>query len=964
MSDDRATRNDIEMRNNSPQGKFKISKQNLITIVSKCQERTFAEDVDMIDEIGGDRFLETALCTSFKMGIPGDENDLRERESVFATNRKPLIKPKSFLELLCGALEDFTLRILLVASILSIAIEVGTAKEEERKTKWVDGFAIFVAVLICATVASVNDYQKERQFQKLNQVADDRKQVSLMRGGNLMNIHMSEVMVGDIVLLSEGMEVPADGYVFESADVTTDESAMTGEIEPIKKNIISECIKKRDQIMAEGGKNTATSHDVPSPILMSGTRVFTGEGKFMIVVVGDSSCIGKINALLRGQEPEITPLQQKLEAIARDIGKFGLTSSCIILLVLLTRFTIERTTSEGTPEDPKWNSAEHWRELLGFFIIAITVVVVAIPEGLPLSVTISLAYSVKKMLKDQNLVRKLQACETMGGANMVCSDKTGTLTQNKMTLTTLWNEKLIDLDTYSQSIQINSTIPKELEDLFLQSTCCNSSANLRPKETGSKTEVAILQYIDRCQIRYESVREKYHPFMKFPFSSMRKRMGIVIELENGKKRLLEKGASEMVLEACSQFHSFDNKIQRIDSTAKARMEKAIEEMATRALRTICVAYRDLDGSEDLHSKDDKGVYTVEKKDLTLLCIFGIKDILRQEVPEAVQQCKKAGIKVRMVTGDNKLTAKAIAKECGIIEAGDENSLVMEGVDFIAQIGGVVCKNCRTIVCDCPRDKESAKKEGKKIRVDTIAKGEEFDKIYPHLDVLARSRPEDKYALVTGLLERGHVVAVTGDGTNDAPALKKADVGFAMGIAGTEVAREAAAIILLDDNFSSIVKAALWGRNIYDSIRKFLQFQLTVNCVAVISTFVGAATYRQEIFHPIQLLWMNLIMDTFASLALATEQPEVSLLDRPPHNRNEYIVSKKMFKHIVGQALFQLCLIFLFFFHGHNFLPEYEDEFDDYLRQKIKSNGTMEFNMDLQKKTFWHIKYNISNFLMF
>ena len=247
----------------------------------------------------------------------------------------------------------------------------------------------------------------------------------------------------------------------------------------------------------------------------------------------------------------------------------------------------------------------------------------------------------------------------------------------------------------------------------------------------------------------------------------------------------------------------------------------------------------------------------------------------------------------MVTGDNKLTARAIAKECGIIEAGDENSLVLEGKEFIEMIGGVICENCHESTnCKCPLDEEASKKEGgKKIRKDIIKNGSEFDRIYPNLDVLARSRPEDKYALVTGLKERQHIVAATGDGTNDAPALKKADVGFAMGIAGTEVARDAADIILLDDNFSSIVKAVLWGRNIYDSIRKFLQFQLTVNVVAVTITLIGAAIIKQDVLKPIQMLWINLIMDTFASLALATEEPVPALLDRKPHSRNEYMVSK-------------------------------------------------------------------------
>lgn len=293
----------------------------------------------------------------------------------------------------------------------------------------------------------------------------------------------------------------------------------------------------------------------------------------------------------------------------------------------------------------------------------------------------------------------------------------------------------------------------------------------------------------------------------------------------------------------------------------------------------------------MEDTDDKGIHAIEKDNLVLLSVLGIRDILRPEVTAAVEKCKMAGIKVRMVTGDNKITAKAIAIECRIVDPNNPNSLVMEGIEFNAQIGGVVCKVHRTKECDCPRDKETSKRLGKEIRIDTILNGENFDKIYPNLDVLARSRPEDKYALVLGLVERGNVVAVTGDGTNDAPALKRADVGFAMGIAGTEVAREAADIILIDDNFNSIVKAVMWGRNIYDAIKKFLQFQLTVNVVAVLCTLIGAAVMRQEIFTPIQMLWINMIMDSFASLALATEPPTEELLNRKPHKRNDYIISK-------------------------------------------------------------------------
>lgn len=367
-------------------------------------------------------------------------------------------------------------------------------------------------------------------------------------------------------------------------------------------------------------------------------------------------------------------------------------------------------------------------------------------------------------------------------------------------------------------------------------------------------------------------------------------------------------------------------MEPITSELNEKLKAVITKMAEGSLRTLVLGYKKLQAHDDLDTRDSKGVYECEKENIILVAIIGVRDEPRNEVPDAIKKCHRAGITVRMVTGDNLITAKAIAKEVGIIVEGKE-SLAMEGPDFMKLIGGVVCTKCRTVTCPCPVTTKKAREDGGELRVDTIANAEEFDKIKDSLLVLARSRPEDKYALVTGLKERGNVVAVTGDGTNDAPALKKADVGFAMGICGTEVAREAAAITLIDDNFNSIVKAVLWGRNIYDSIRKFVQFQLTVNVVAVVCTLVGAAVYESQILKPIQLLWINLIMDTLASLALATEDPDEKLLEREPHSRDEYIISKTMLKHIIGHAIYQLTILMVLTFMGEYLIPEYEDSLD-------------------------------------
>mmetsp|Transcript_4256 Transcript_4256/g.8477 ORF Transcript_4256/g.8477 Transcript_4256/m.8477 type:complete len:528 (+) Transcript_4256:27-1610(+) len=341
-------------------------------------------------------------------------------------------------------------------------------------------------------------------------------------------------------------------------------------------------------------------------------------------------------------------------------------------------------------------------------------------------------------------------------------------------------------------------------------------------------------------------------------------------------------------------------------------------MAAIRLRAICMAVRDLPAGYHYEAKNEEGVPIVEIDSLVFLCITGIKDPVRKKVPKAVEDCKKAQIKVRMVTGDNVKTAKAIAIECGIFMP---DGVVMEGPDFTRQVGGVVCKKCRTVDCNCPLDSKNLK-PGEEVRENVIADIDKFRELVVKLDVMARSKPSDKYCLVTGLKQMGHVVAVTGDGTNDAPALKKADVGFAMGISGTQMARENADIILMDDDFSSIVRAVLWGRNIYDNIKRFIQFQLSVNIVAVTTSIVGAVTIKQSSLTAVQMLWVNLIMDTFASLALATQPPKDSLLERKPQSRDDYIISRKLWKHIFGHAVLQAALIFCLMYLGEKFLPEF------------------------------------------
>lgn len=605
---------------------------------------------------------------------------------------------------------------------------------------------------------------------------------------------------------------------------------------------------------------------------------------------------------------EKSVLQGKLTKLAIQIGYGGSAIAILTVIILMLRFSIEEFAINKKKFD-----LSYLRYYMQHFIIGVTVLVVAVPEGLPLAVTLSLAYSVRKMMKDNNLVRHLDACETMGNATAICSDKTGTLTTNRMTCVQsyvggkrFFHDK--DPPTYS-------TFPSTFGELICQSICINSSyatqiqidkeePNALPVQLGNKTECALLGYVQLVLGRdYQPYRDAVSEdkFIKvFTFNSARKSMSTVIARPGGPGfRVYTKGASEVITKKCAFILDMEGKPKPFSSADASKLvSSVIEPMAMDGLRTIGIAYKDfvigdanainevvVNGEPDW--EDEDFIF----KDMTLIGVTGIEDPVRPEVPQAIELCQHAGIVVRMVTGDNVNTARSIATKCGIITP-NSNFLVIEGKEFNRLV-----RNNRDEV-------DQAK----------------LDEVWPRLRVLARSSPQDKYTLVKGIINSRvttgrEVVAVTGDGTNDGPALKKADVGFAMGIAGTDVAKEASDIILTDDNFSSIVKAVKWGRNVYDSVAKFLQFQLTVNVVAVIVAFIGAASIKDSPLRAVQMLWVNLIMDTLASLALATEYPDDSLLDRKPYGRTKPLISRTMMKNILGHAVYQLLVVFIILYVG-------------------------------------------------
>ncbi|CAF1073719.1 unnamed protein product [Adineta ricciae] len=885
---------------------------------------------DLNDNYGGLSGLGQKLKTNLITGLSSDENDLAVRVAAFGRNEIPPKPPKTFFALMFEALQDVTLVILIICAVISFGLSFyhpggdtfeAEVKPKEANVEWIEGAAIIIAVIVVVLVTAFNDWTKERQFRGLQSKIELDQKFNVVRDNNVRQIPIKDIVVGDICQVKYGDLLPADGVVVQSNDLKVDESSLTGESDLIKK------------------------HESKDPFLLSGTHIMEGSGKMLVLAVGEHSQTGMIFKLLGATKEdedgdkkggnhkkenatgnnhdgtelqEVAPadpgeggdddtggfkvkersiLQAKLTKLAIQIGYAGMTIAILTVMVLLVRFSIE----EFIQRREKWSN-KYWSRFVRYLITGITVLVVAVPEGLPLAVTISLAYAVKKMMIDNNLVRHLDACETMGNATAICSDKTGTLTTNRMTVVQVYvaekHWKQVENPVKVKEI----VIPAKTKEVILEGISVNSGYSSKllppperetlPKQVGNKTECGLLGFVSGLGGSYDEIRTHYpeEGFVHvYTFNSVRKNMSTVVRRPDGVIRMYTKGASEIVLKKCKSILNRNGEVVPFSTVDYDRLvQTVIEPMACDGLRTICVAYRDFEPDRLPDWDDEANVVD----NLTCICICGIEDPVRPEVPEAINKCRSAGITVRMVTGDNVNTARSIALKCGIISPND-SFLVLEGKEFNRRI---------------------------RSRPDGEVEQNLFDKVWPHLRVLARSSPQDKYVLVRGIIASKlnptrEVVAVTGDGTNDGPALKKADVGFAMGIQGTDVAKEASDIILVDDNFNSIVKAVMWGRNVYDSIAKFLQFQLTVNVVAVFCAFIGACIVKESPLRAVQMLWVNLIMDTLASLALATEVPTEELLTRKPYGRTRPLISRTMMKNIIGHAVYQLGVMLFILFLG-------------------------------------------------
>lgn len=701
---------------------------------------------------------------------------------------------------------DPIIQILLVAAFVSLILAF-------IEHNFMETIGIFVAVFLATTVGFYFERDAAKKFNVLTALSEEQP-VKVRRGGKVMLIPRHDIVVGDVVLIEVGDEVPADGELLVSTDLQINESTLTGE--PItEKN-------------TEGGGDGA----YPRNVILRSTMVMNGRGEFVVTAVGDATEIGKVAQKSTEQTSVKTPLYVQLDKLASMISKVGSVVSVAAFVIFLVHDILT---------NPAWGGKDYFymaEIVLDYFMMAVTLIVMAVPEGLPMAITLSLALNMRRMLKSNNLVRKLHACETMGAVTVICTDKTGTLTQNQM--------------------QVDELLPKDDNQHLLDvAIAINSTAELdEDKAIGNPTESALLLWLKSQDKDYRELRHQAKVLKQQPFSTEKKYMATIAEVD-GEKYLLVKGAPEIVLDLCEMEERYRNQALR-----------ELDEWQHKAMRTLAFAYRRTDRGE---AASEKSVPTIGQllsaKDFTLQALVAITDPIRKDVPAAVKECRHAGIEVKVVTGDTAATAMEIGKQIGVFE--DEAENIGADGDMTSLDQQMITGEQWEALSD-----EEAYKRAKDIRV------------------MSRARPTDKQRLVAMLQKHGEVVAVTGDGTNDAPALHYAHVGLSLG-SGTSVAKEASDMTLLDDSFKSIANAVMWGRSLYRNLQRFLFFQLVVNVAALLLVLGGSIIGTEMPLTVTQILWVNLIMDTFAALALASLPPSHEVMNDKPRKATDFIINKGM-----------------------------------------------------------------------
>ncbi|CAK7327139.1 unnamed protein product [Dovyalis caffra] len=830
---------------------FKIDQSSLAQLVKK-------KDLDQLENYGGTVGIASSIGADINVGIYGGAEDIARRQQAFGSNTYKKPPTKGFFHFVLEACKDLTIAILLGCAALSLGFGI---KEHGLKEGWYDGGSIFVAVFLVIAVSAVSNYRQNRQFDELSKISNNIK-IDVVRSGRRQEVSIFELVVGDAVCLKIGDQVPADGLFVDGHSLQIDESSMTGE---------------SDHVEINHNKN---------PFLISGTKVADGYGQMLVTSVGMNTTWGEMMSHISRDTGEQTPLQARLNKLTSSIGKVGLAVAFLVLVVLLVRYFTGNTQDESGNKEfngGKTKSDDIVSSVVGIVAAAVTIIVVAIPEGLPLAVTLTLAYSMKRMMKDQAMVRKLSACETMGSATTICTDKTGTLTMNLMKVTKFW------LGQEAMEESNRSSISPYVLELIEQGVALNTTGSVYRESpeskfefSGSPTEKAILSWaVHELNLDMEQMKQRCTILHVEAFNSQKKRSGVLSRKKaDSTIHVHWKGAAEMILAMCSSYYDASGLMKDMDDGERDVFKKIIQGMAASSLRCIAFAHKQISEEQYEDGKEEK---RLQEDSLTLLGLVGIKDPCRPGVKKAVDDCQHAGVNIKMITGDNIFTAKAIAIECGILKPGAENirGAVVEGEEF-----------------------RNYTHETRMEKIDKIC-------------VMARSSPFDKLLMVQCLKQKGHVVAVTGDGTNDAPALKEADIGLSMGVQGTEVAKESSDIVILDDNFASVATVLRWGRCVYNNIQKFIQFQLTVNVAALVINFVAAVSAGEVPLTAVQLLWVNLIMDTLGALALATEQPTQELMEKTPVGRTEPLITNIMWRNLLSQALYQIAILLTLQFKGES-----------------------------------------------
>lgn len=737
-----------------------------------------------------------------KIAIPREglsEREVTESRQKYGDNTLTPPRKTSMWQLYLEKYKDPIIQILLVAATISLVLAI-------VKGEYMETIGIFIAIFLATTIGFYFERDAARKFRILTSFNEDQP-VKVRRDGHVMNIPRGQVVVGDVVLVETGDEVPADGRLVISSNLQIDESSLTGE----------QLTSKH----ADADDNDSGDEAFPKNMLLRSTMVMNGMAEYVVTAVGDNTEIGHVARSSNEKTGVKTPLHNQLDRLAKLISKIGITVAVVAFLLFLLHDIITNTSL--------WHSDDYIgmiEEVLKYFMMAVTLIVMAVPEGLPMAVTLSLALNMRRMLKSNNLVRKLHACETMGAVNVICTDKTGTLTQNRMNV-----EEML---TFVDSEKDGMTLPMAI--------ALNTTAHIG---VGNPTERALLKWVQNEGCDYEKMRRNATVIDSLPFSTERKMMSTTVET-GGKRYLLVKGAPEIVMAMCD-----------LSEEERGRAEAFLKEKQQKAMRTLAMAMKE-----------------EEEQSMRLQAIAALADPVREDVPEAVEQCHKAGIEVKIVTGDVSGTAIEIARQIGIEPS---EGFHITGAEFAA-----------------------------------LSDEEALERI-KSLKVISRARPQDKQRLVQLLQRQGNVVAVTGDGTNDAPALNYAHVGLSLG-SGTSVAKHASDMTLLDDSFRSITSAVMWGRSLYKNIQRFLFFQLVVNVTALLLVLAGSLIGTELPLTVTQILWVNLIMDTFAAMALASLPPSREVMKDKPRSQDDFIITRPMMWGIIFEGIIFFIVLFAMLIH--------------------------------------------------